>query len=112
VQAELEIPVLKNVQELIERHYVNGRPRHHLDTARDPNYTKGSSAFFIVDFVDFMKLSGSDIHQIARHRHIIVQNVPQEDFSWSRATLSRLGSLSQLREIQGMCCSILPLPLS
>ena len=108
----MEKPVLKNVQELIESNYINGRPRHHLPSARDPNYTEGCSVFFIIDFPDFMKLSAFKIHEIARKRHIVVQNVPQEDFTWSRVTLSRFGSLSQLREIQGMCRSVLRLLLS
>ena len=99
--------VLQNVQELVESHYVNGRPRHHLPAARDPQYTPGCSMFFIVDFVDFMKMPAAQIHIIARDRHIVVENVPQEDFSWSRESLSRFGLLSQLREIQGKC----PVPL-
>jgi hypothetical protein len=95
--------VLKNVQDLVESHYVNGRPHHHLPAARDPTYTPGSSVFFIIDFPDFMKMPASDIHAIARDRHIVVENVAQDDFSWSQESLSRLGLLSQLREIQGKC---------
>lgn len=92
---------MKNVQELVESHYVNGRPRHHLPEARQTTYTPNSSVFFIVDYCDFMRLKGSEIHRIARDRHIVVTKVPQEDFSWSRETLSELGSLTQFREIQG-----------
>jgi hypothetical protein len=108
----LEKPVLKNVQELIESNYINGRPRHHLPSARDPNYTEGCSVFFIIDFPDFMRFLASKIHEIARKRHIVVENVPQEDFAWCRAMLSRFGNLSQLREIQGMCRPVLRLLVS
>jgi hypothetical protein len=94
--------VLKSVQELIEQNYVNNRPRHHLAAARDPQYQKGSSLFFVIDFPAFDDLSPSDILAIARHRHIVVQNVPQKKFLWDRKTLARLGDLNQLRQIQGM----------
>src|ERR1700741_1613093 len=99
--------VLQNVQELVESHYVNGRPRHHLPAARDPQYTPGCSMFFIVDFVDFMKMPATQIHIIARDWHIVVENIPQEDFLWSCESLSWFRLLSQLREIQGKC----PVPL-
>jgi len=39
LQADLEISVLQRVQKLVERNYVDGRPRHHLPAARDTNYT-------------------------------------------------------------------------
>jgi hypothetical protein len=103
IQAKAETAVLKNVHELVESHYVGGRPRHHLPSARNPELTPGCSVFFIIDFVEFMSMPAPVIHRIARHRHIVVQNVPQDDFSWSRASLSRLGHLSSLREIQGKC---------
>ena len=102
LQADLEISVLHRVQKLVERNYVDGHPHHHLPAARDTNYTPGSSVFFIVDFVDFMKLPPFLIHRILRDRHIVVQNIPQEDFSWSLDTFSRFGSLAHRREIQGM----------
>jgi hypothetical protein len=89
------------VQDLVESYYVNGRPRHHLPAARNPTYTPDSSVFFIVDFPDFAKLSGPTIHVIARRRHIAVTNVPQEEYLWTRETLSKFGSLSALRDIQG-----------
>ena len=94
--------MLKNVQTLVEKSYVDGKPKHHHHTARDVDYTPGSSIFFITDHARFMKLSSGDIQRIAKHRHIVVQNIPQEDFDWSRNTLAKLGDLEQLREIQGM----------
>ena len=96
--------MLKNVQTLVEQSYVDGKPKHHLDTARDVNYTPGSSIFFITDHASFMKLSDDEIHRIAKHRHIVVQDIPQEGFDWSRKTLAKLGDLEQLREIQGTIC--------
>jgi hypothetical protein len=103
LQAETEFAVLKNVQELVESNYVNGRPRHHLPAARQIPFTPNSSIFFIVEYPDFMKMSAQEIHLVARTRNIVVRNIPQEDFTWSRETLMRLGHLEQNREIQGNC---------
>ena len=89
------------MQELVESNYVNGRPRHHLPAARQVQFTPDSSAFFIIDYPQFMKMSAQDIHLIARARHIVVEHVPQDDFTWSRETLLRMGNLTQPREIQG-----------
>jgi hypothetical protein len=94
--------VLKSVQELIERNYVDNCPRHHLPAARNLEFEKGSSIFCVMDFAAFDDLSASEILAIARHRHIVVENVPQKNFSWDRKTLARLGNLTQLRQIQGM----------
>lgn len=101
VKSELEFDVLKNVQELVENNYVDGRPRHHRPEARQIAFTPNSSVFFIIDYPDFMKLSAREIHYIASTRHIVVEHVPQGDFTWSLETLEQLGNLTQNREIQG-----------
>jgi hypothetical protein len=46
-------------------------------------------------------MSAEDIHLISRTRHIVVENIPQQHFTWSRETLLRLGHLQEAREIQG-----------
>jgi hypothetical protein len=102
LQSDLEIPILQRVQKLIENSYVDGRPLHHLPAAYDTNYTPGSSAFFITDNKDYAKFARPMIPQIARHRHIVVRNIPQEEFPWSLDSFSRFGLLTQRREIQGM----------
>ena len=63
-------------------------PKHHLPSARELTFTPKSSIFDIVDYSNFMILLPNDIHRIARDRHIVVQNVPQKEFSWSRETVS------------------------
>jgi hypothetical protein len=89
------------VQELIESNYVNGRPRHHLPAARQVQFTPDSSIFFIVDYIEFMKMSSEVIHQISCTRHIVVEHIPQQQFTWSRETLMRMGHLKEPRDIQG-----------
>lgn len=97
----MEFDIFRNVQELVESNYVNGRPRHHLQAARQVPFTPNSSIFFIVDYLEFMKMSPEQIHLVAHTHHIVVENVPQQQFSWSRETLLRMGHLKEPREIQG-----------
>jgi hypothetical protein len=89
------------VQRLVEANYVGGRPRHHLPSAHNPELEDGASIFFIVDHVQFSKMTAREIQAIARHRNIIVRNVPQRHFEWDHETLSEFGDLSRIRDIQG-----------
>jgi hypothetical protein len=92
------------VQKLVEANYVNGRPRHHLPSARSIEPLPDSSTFFIIEHDDFIRLSPDTIQAIARDRDIVVQHVPQREFDWSLATLSEVGNLDQARDIQvGEC---------
>jgi hypothetical protein len=98
---EIEQQVLRNVQRLVEQNYVNGRPRHHLPSARRKVFEPGASVFYIVDHGEFIQMSDEEIQLIARRRHIVVRNVPQRKFNWNLETLSEFGDVGQLREIQG-----------
>jgi hypothetical protein len=101
----MEYDVLRNVQSLVESNYIDGRPRHHLPSAWNPILEEGASIFFIVEHAKFVTMSPHQIQEIARHRNIVVKNVPQPAFDWSRETLSEFGGVSQLRDIQGSPCS-------
>ena len=101
LQAQVECDVLRNVQDLVEANYENGRPKHHLPSAYMPERQEGASIFFMVQYEDFVKMSGSDIQRIGRHRHIVVRGVPQEHHEWNHATLSQVGSLNRPRDMQG-----------
>ena len=94
------------MQDLVEADYVNGRPRHHLACSRNPNLEDGASIFFIVEHVDFAKMSARQIQDIARHRHIVVRNIPQPKYEWNSETLSEFGDLRLPREIQSKYDSI------
>jgi hypothetical protein len=109
MQARDEYQILDRVHTLVEADYVNGRPRHHLKSARNVEFIPGASCFFIVDYNDFQRLSASTVQDIARHRSILIQNFPQREFNWSLDTLEELGALEQSRDIQGMVfCSRIP----
>jgi len=100
-KAQVEYEILQRVQNLVESHYVDGRPRHHLPSARSLVREPGASMFFIVEFADFVKMSTQTIQDVFRHRNIIVRNFPQRRFEWSLDTLSLVGELYQGRDIQG-----------
>jgi hypothetical protein len=112
MQSKDEYKILQRVQALIESDYVDGKPRHHLPSARSVELLPGASSFFIIDHQDFQKLSPHTIQAIHRHRHILIENVPQRDFTWSLETLREVGSIEQPRDIQGMlfCLCYLALP--
>jgi hypothetical protein len=96
--------MLKHVQALVKDCYIEGRPRHHLPAARDPAPTTPStlkSIFFVVTWQDFMALSDMQIQDIFRVRHIVVTDIPAQEYEWNRKTLTKLGSLKQQREVQG-----------
>jgi hypothetical protein len=102
MQATDEYDILERVHALVEADYVNGRPRHHLESARNVEFISGASCFFIIDYNDFRRLSATTVQDIVRHRSILIQNFPQREFSWSLDTLEELGALDQSRDIQGM----------
>lgn len=101
-QAEVEYKILEQVQDLVESHYIDGRPRHHLPSARNVVMESGASIFFIVEFPDFVEMEIQTIQDVFRHRNIVVRNVPQRDFQWCLETLSLVGGLYQSRDIQGV----------
>jgi hypothetical protein len=107
-KSQLEYGVLHNVQQLVEANYVNGRPRHHLDSSRNPSLQDGASIFFIVEHVDFAKMSARQIQDIARFRHIVVRNIAQPTFEWNSETLSEFGDLRLPRAIQSTFSTLLP----
>jgi hypothetical protein len=90
------------MQKLVEANYVNGQPKHHLKSAQSIQPQEGGSIFFVVTFDNFMKMAASDIQQIARHRHILIRNVPQPHYEWGRTSLAQAGSLTHPRDVQGM----------
>jgi hypothetical protein len=50
-------------------------------------------------------MAAQDIQRIACDHHILIQNVPQEQYQWGRQSLALAGSLIQPRDVQ--CMSVL-----
>jgi hypothetical protein len=88
----------------VERLYQNGRPLHHLDSARavHSDLLDGRSAFFVTTEAEFQKLKGDQIQAIFRDRHIVIPGPPPDDFHFDHQGLAALGSLTASRQIQGM----------
>ena|SRR5215472_2151329 len=87
---------------MVTDNFVNGRPRHHLPSAQSVEFDPNGSMFFIVEYADFIEMPIETIQNIFHHRHIVIDNVPVRNSKWSLENLSTLGSLTQMREIQGM----------
>lgn len=102
MQAADECEILDRVHNLIEADYVNGKPRHHLASARNIEYDPAASCFFLIDHNEFQQLPASTIQEIIRHRTILIQNVPKPEFKWSLDALGELGALDMSRDIQGI----------
>jgi hypothetical protein len=101
LQAELEYGRIREVQASVEARYDNLRPLHHHPSARQLEFDRKASVFFVANYEDYLKLSASQVQEIFRHRHIVVYDVPTEDMEFDRDGLSSLGSLTQPMDIQG-----------
>jgi hypothetical protein len=107
IQEKEETDALQNVHAVVERSYINGsHPRHHLPSAHHQEYTPEASAFFIIDYDDYLKLPANEIHNVYKDRHILICNVPGMQHPWERPTLAKLGALAQHRDIEGMFIAI------
>jgi hypothetical protein len=87
--------------EMVERTYVQGVPKHRLPEARSLDYNPSASAIFVVAWADFVKMSSEAIQDVFRHRHILVQNTPQEPLEFDEAGLESLAPLQQKCQFQG-----------
>lgn len=100
-QVDHEFSLLEEIQTSVERIYKDGRPLHHLPSARSKVYTPDVSSIFVVDAAEFMKMSAHEIQGIFRHRHILVLDVPTEHMEFDLEALSTLGSMLLPRHGQG-----------
>jgi hypothetical protein len=102
MQSKDECDILRRVHALVQANYVDGKPRHHQDSARQVEWTPGASCFLIIDRADYDLLDEDKVNEILRHRNIIIRNSPPREYPWSLDTLRQLGSLDQPRDIQGI----------
>jgi hypothetical protein len=88
----------------VESIYQNGHPLSQLQSARLPFYDPSDrhvSSIFVVDCHTFKKMPPTIIHDIFRHRHILVQGVETEEMAFNLQGLASLGSIALPRFIQG-----------
>lgn len=105
-QADVEIPLLRGIKVKVEELYVNGRPRHHLPSARDLEWHPDDleqSSIFVVDYTTFSKMHPSQIQAVFRHRHILVVDTPFPEEPFDMSTLCQLRDPRRNQEMQGEC---------
>jgi hypothetical protein len=72
---------------------VDGKPLHIADPER--------SSFDIIPFIDFQRLSTSQIHDRLRHKNVVVTDYPHPEVKFDEAGLRGLSPLSRIISIQG-----------
>jgi hypothetical protein len=88
------------VNKSVTSQYQNGKPPHHLKSAKSPKYDPNVSQFFVVSQEELAAMSGKEIQEIFRHRHILVPG-HSTDIDFDQNGLSKLGGLKTKRQIQG-----------
>ena len=103
-QAKIEIKLLKDIQSSVEGLYKDGRPLHHLPSARSTDFDPEASSVFVVEHRDFRSMDPQKIQDVFRHRHILVLGVPMDEdtVSFNEASLSLFGDIDRPLEITGM----------
>jgi hypothetical protein len=100
-QFETEYPLLRGIQASVQALFANGRPLHHLDSARSLDFSPAASSCFVTTVNDFNNLSAAQVQDIFRHRHILIPGAVKEDIKFDRQGLATLGSLTTVRTVQG-----------
>jgi hypothetical protein len=99
-----ELPLIEGLKSSIERLYENGKPLHHLPSARSIVYDSTdpkTSSIFVVDKKTFGMMTASEIQSIFRYRHILVHGVDTDGMQFDLEGLSTVGSVTLPREMQG-----------
>jgi hypothetical protein len=95
----------------IESLYKDGKPLHHLPSARSTVYDgndRNTVSIFVVDSKVFAMMMASEIQSIFRHRHILVHGMQTDGMQFDPEGLSTVGSVTLPREMQGKWFIMLP----
>jgi hypothetical protein len=85
----------------MEKLYKDGAPLYHQASAKSLNGPQGSSQFFVTTLEEFSHFKPAQVQAIFRNRHILLLGRPPEGVKFDKDGLSRLGSLTASRFIQG-----------
>ena len=85
----------------IERRYIDDHPPHHHPSAQNIDGPHGS-AIYITTHQKAALLTPLQVQEIFRHRHIVITGEEQPNSQFDREALSKLGSLTAARQVQGM----------
>jgi hypothetical protein len=97
----MENACLSRIQEGVESAFLDDAPRFHHPSAYVPSYDPHGSSIFVVDYSAFSTMNALTIHEVFRHRHIMVTDVPTDEMHFDLIGLSSLGSLLRPVDIQG-----------
>ena len=95
---------MEEIQASCQGLYKDGKPLHHLDSARSVEFNpkdRGVSSIFVVDATDFKRMAPRQVQQIFRERHILVLGVDPEAMKFDLAGLGSMGCLNATRQVQG-----------
>ena len=98
---EEEIELLQEIQECVESDYVEGRPRHHLPSAREIEPSEGQSIIFVTNYSTFSDMPTNVVQDIFKTRHILVLDCPLPSEEFNTKTMRRITNVNTKREIQG-----------
>ena len=101
---ELDNNLLTQIQKEVESLYKDCKPLHHLPNARQEICNprdKDQSSIFVINYLDFVKKDTKTLQDIFRHRHILVLGTPRKEEPFSLGSLSKLGRLDRVIEMQG-----------
>lgn len=94
--------MLSEIQSSVERLFKDGKPLHHLDSARALEYDPQASHFFVTSAESFDKLEAKEVQNIFRNRHILIPGSASEEYiKFDHRGLATVGSLHVERDIQG-----------
>jgi hypothetical protein len=100
----VEYKLFRTIQKSVESLFEEGRPLHHLDSARSLEYDPEASAIYVTSERAFNQLSSQQIQEVFRRRHILIPATTPPDVKFDRKGLSTLGCLTTERQIQGELC--------
>lgn len=106
-QAALDRELFKKIVRNAESHYVDGEPLHRKASARDIFATPekdGVSCVFVCTLDEFKEMPVKTKHHIFKNRHILVLDTnTSERWDFDEASLARMGSLDDQRQLQCKC---------
>lgn len=102
MQADKDIAYLNEITTNAARFYVDGKPLHCHDDARNVDFKIGSSCLFIATADEFRRMSPNIVQDIFRKRHILVLDVePNQTWVFDEECLNRLGPIDEDRAVHG-----------
>ena len=92
---------MKEVYEGVKLSLVDRIPKFHHFEASHVDYNRSASSIFIVKYSMLNMMDPKTIQNVFRKRHILVTDVPFNDKFFDADALSKVGSLSQVLDMQG-----------